>query len=259
MHYEASGRGPDAVVFVHGYTGCWLWWQETMPRLPDRYRSFALDLRGAGDSDKPEDGYTLEQYAEDVLAFSRAVGLERFAYVGHSMGGAIGYQFTLAYPERLRALVLVNPVPADGMTPPPGMSSQEAEQLRERFLATFKEERETALSFYRDRCVHRPVAAPLIEAICDKGLGVSEGHLRDSLDSMAGLRLGERLGDMTVPSLMVVGDRDELVPPDRSIEGWRRIPGCSLQVFQRVGHSPQLEVPDEFANVLVDFLEHLEG
>lgn len=258
MHYQESGGGPEAIIFVHGYTGCWLWWDETMRRLPPRYHAFAPDLRGAGDSDQPEDGYTAEQYAQDVFAFSQAVGLQRFVYVGHSMGGAIGYQLALTHQARLKALVLVNPAPADGLVARPGMTEEETALLRETFLATFKTDREAAVRFYREAALHRPIAQPLLEAISDKGMGISEGHLRQSLQWLLDLRLGQRLQEITVPTLMVGSDRDALVPLETMLEAWRRLPNCGLHIFQRVGHSPQLEVPEEFTQVLVDFIDNLE-
>jgi pimeloyl-ACP methyl ester carboxylesterase len=68
--------------------------------------------------------------------------------------------------------------------------------------------------------------------------------------------LGERLGGISTPALLIGGDRDAIVPLQSMLATQRRIPGCGLHVFHRVGHSPQLEVPEDFMGVLTDFLEN---
>ena len=76
LFYEESGSG-EPILFHHGYTGAHdVWLEEISSRLNDRYRCVVMDCRGAGDSEHPEDGYTIEQYAEDVIALADSLGLE---------------------------------------------------------------------------------------------------------------------------------------------------------------------------------------
>ena len=90
LFHDELGSGPP-VLMHHGYTGSHdVWLDEIGPRLADRYRCIVMDARGAGDSAHPEGGYTIEQYARDVVGLADALGLDRFSYVGHSMGGGIG-------------------------------------------------------------------------------------------------------------------------------------------------------------------------
>ena len=119
MYYDEAGRGPEPVVFVHGYTGSRAIWIDILPRLPlDRLRAFAFDLRGGGRSDRPTSGHNIAQYADDVADAMKNLGIDTFHYVGHSMGGLIGMYLALRHPNRLRTLILVAPVPSEGLDIP---------------------------------------------------------------------------------------------------------------------------------------------
>ena len=106
LFHDEVGSG-EPVLLHHGYTGSHdVWLKEIASRLSDRYRCIVMDARGAGDSAHPADGYTIEQYALDVIGVADALGLEKFTYVGHSMGGAIGMQLGLEFADRLAKMVL---------------------------------------------------------------------------------------------------------------------------------------------------------
>lgn len=111
MHYVEVGTGSLPIVFVHGFISTRNWWQPTLERLAsDRYHAYAIDLRAAGESEQTAEGHTLAQYAQDLQAFADAMGLQRFVLVGHSMGGGVAMQYALDHPERLAALLLVDPL-----------------------------------------------------------------------------------------------------------------------------------------------------
>ena len=114
LYYEERGSGPP-VIFHHGYTSSHDCWEGVVPRLADRYRCIAMDGRGAGDSSSAPGPYTLAQYADDVCGIADALGIDRFRYVGLSMGGATGYELGLRHADRLESMVLVAPAPADGI------------------------------------------------------------------------------------------------------------------------------------------------
>ena len=251
LHYEERGRGPDLLLLVHGYTACWRWWELALERLdPARYHVYAPDLRGAGESDKPPSGYNIEQYAEDVFQFCRALGLHNLVYVGHSMGGIIGIQVALSHRELLRGLVLVDPSPADRLELSP--QQQQALDVVTRQITT---NRDVALAWYQ-LCFQRPPAQHLMETLLEAGMSASAAHARDSMRSILSTTLGHRLAGISTPTLLIGGDRDAIVPLETMLATHRRIPGCGLHVFHRVGHSPPLEVPEDFTGVLTDFLEN---
>ncbi|MEX2228639.1 MAG: alpha/beta hydrolase [Dehalococcoidia bacterium] len=125
--YEERGAG-STILFDHGYTGSHDGWEPVVPTLADRYRCIVMDARGAGDSERPAGGYSVAQYAADVIGMADALGLDRFTCVGHSMGGGIGMWLGLEHAHRLERLVLVAPIPADGIQSDPALHARAAEQ-----------------------------------------------------------------------------------------------------------------------------------
>ncbi|HLZ71316.1 MAG TPA: alpha/beta hydrolase [Dehalococcoidia bacterium] len=132
LFYDQAGQG-EPIIFHHGYTGSHDTWSDLItPRLRDRYHCIYMDSRGAGDSGHPESGYTIEQYARDVVGLADLLGLNTFTYCGHSMGGVIGMELGINHVARLNKLILVAPAPSDGVQAPPEMHERARQLRRER-------------------------------------------------------------------------------------------------------------------------------
>ncbi len=247
--YADTGGDGDVVLFHHGYTGSHDTWPQIIERLDGNRRYVAMDGRGAGDSGRPDDdSYTMEQYTADVIAVVDALGIETFTYVGHSMGGGIGFLLGLNHADRLDRLVLVAPIPSGGIQPVPEMrdaavalwnGNDEEELLRQRMIGAARPE------IMDEQKAKAGVA---------RALSVSRGHYEQSWASMTEFNVTERLSELRTPTLIIAGSADGLAKAN--VEDYLRMPKVSLQVFNRVGHSVPNEVPDEFAAVLSDFLDH---
>jgi len=107
VHYESYGDGPEALVFIHGWTCDLTFWRAQAPVYENR-RSLLIDLPGHGASDKPDIAYPLEFFARGVEAAMRDAGVERAVLVGHSLGGPIAYTFLRLFPDQVKAIVLVD-------------------------------------------------------------------------------------------------------------------------------------------------------
>ena len=245
LHYLDRAGGGTVLMLVHGYTGSSADWEELLPLLPDDWRIVRPDLRGAGESDKPETGYLIETYARDLADLAAALSLPPFVLIGHSMGGAVAAQFAIARQDLLRGLILLAPAPLNGLAPPDPAMLAQMEQMRGN-VALMKQMAQMTYA--------RPLSDTTVERGIAQGLKVSEGHRRESLEAMVGLRLYERLPELKLPVLMVGGDLDNLVPVATMLEAYGRIPNCGLQIFHRVGHMVQQEVPLEFASLVQDFV-----
>lgn len=245
IHYEDVGAG-EPLVFQHGYTSAGEAWARVVERMRERHRCIVVDMRGTGQSDRAEGGYTIARMALDVLAVADAAGLERFTYVGHSMGGVVGYELALEHAARLDKLVLVAPAPADGMAVPPEVR----EASRQRWHSRDRE------GIIRERVAATPRASAhaAIAAAVDHALTVSVGHYEDAWASMSAFRKGDRLAEIRTPTLVVAAASDSLLRAN--LHDFQRLPNATLHVFSRVGHSVQRELPDELAAVIEDFLEH---
>jgi len=245
--YDDSGGDGEVVLFHHGYTGSHDTWPQIIERMAPGRRYVMMDARGAGDSARPDDDrYTMAQYTDDVIGVVDALGIDTFTYVGHSMGGGIGFLLGLDHGSRLDKLVLVAPVPSGGVVTPPGM--------REAGAALWHARNEEELLRQRLVGAARPESIDPVRTKngVSRALSVSVGHYEQSWDSIAAFDVTDRLGELTTPTLIIGGAADGLVKAN--VEDYLRLPRASLHVFSRVGHLIPGEVPDEFAAVLDDFL-----
>src|SRR3989454_737000 len=108
IHYKTYGKGPEALVLIHGWTCNLDYWRDMIPDLSKRSRVIAIDLPGHGQSDKPQVAYTMDLFARAVDAVMRDAGVKRAVLVGHSMGTPIARQFYRKYPQKTLAIVIVD-------------------------------------------------------------------------------------------------------------------------------------------------------
>src|SRR5215471_51272 len=108
VHYEVLGRGRP-VIFVHGWLGSWRYWVPTMQQLSVKYRTYALDLWGFGDSGKDANHYTFKDEVVLLHDFMEKLGITKAALVGHSLGAAICLRFAMQYPDRAPRVALISP------------------------------------------------------------------------------------------------------------------------------------------------------
>ncbi len=245
LFYEQRGTG-DPVLFHHGYTGSRDNWQRAVELLSPSYRCTIIDCRGAGDSGRPASGHTIEQYAADTLALADALGLERFTFVGHSMGGVVGMELGINHASRLEKLVLVAPAPADGVQVLPGVRERSLALRAARDRETLLRERKALSARYRPDEAHARAV--------DRALSVSDAHYVESWEALEASRRGDRLARVTTPTLVMAGAADGLLPAN--LKDFQRLPNATLHVFSRVSHGIPYEAPEEFAAALSDFLQH---
>jgi pimeloyl-ACP methyl ester carboxylesterase len=248
LFFDDTGGTGEVILFHHGYTGSHDGWPPIVDQLRNEYRCVTMDARGAGDSAHPEDGYTIEQYAADVVGMADALGIDRFTYVGHSMGGGIGMWLGLEHADRLNRLVLVAPVGSGGIHIPDSMRQAAAKLWYDRNADELVRQRIAGAA--------RPELTDevVVKARVDRALSVSSGHYEGSWESMATFDVTDRLGELTTPTLMMVGAADALARPN--LEDYLRLPNATLHVFSRVGHFVPSDVPNEFATVLRDFMHN---
>jgi len=254
LFHDEIGEG-SPILFHHGYTSSHdTWLNKIAPQLSDNYRCIVLDCRGAGNSEHTIDGYSIEQYVEDVIGLADSLNLEKFTFLGHSMGGGIGMQLAINYPERLEKLILVAPIPSGGTTPPDELTVV-AKAMKDRQRQLRKEpDRRDKMIQERKKMQIREISIEDIENAVDRALSISEGHFEQSLESMEQFNVTNQLSNIVTPTLMISGAADALAKAN--MEDLQRLPNATIHVFSRVGHSPHNDVPEQFAEVLNDFLKH---
>lgn len=247
LWYEVRGSGRP-ILLHHGYTASRVNWMPVAERLQNDYQIILMECRGTGASEHTADGYTLEQYAADVVGLLDELGLDRVTYAGHSMGGGIGYLLGLNYAQRLDSLILMAPIPAKGTGEiNPEMREQ---RLRERRLG----DRQALLARYRLMRFREEETDAWLADRVEHVLGVSDGHYEQGGDAMRALDVEDRLADLTTPTLMIAGGVDGLL--DANLSDYQRLPNAILEVLARAGHEVAIHEPARVADAIASFMEH---
>ena len=118
LAYDDGGTGPPAFLFVHGWTCDRSFFAPQAAHFARTSRAVSVDLRGHGESDKPEGAYPIAAYADDLAYLIDRLGLGKVIAVGHSMGGVAVLQLAASYPDRVAAIVMVDPAPFWESRPP---------------------------------------------------------------------------------------------------------------------------------------------
>lgn len=253
LQYYQHGHGAENVVLVHGYVSSARIWRLVVDLMdPDRFNVIALSNRGAGESarasaDGPfgEDAYTVETFAQDLHNATEALGLNGFNLVGHSMGGATVAQYALAHQDRLKSLVMLNSAPLKGRELAEGWD----EPIREQFR--------TGAPPIGDMGFKAPHITEDFKAFVSEDIG--RNPIERALagrPSMSRLEIRGRLGEITVPTMVVGGDLDDTVGVHNILADYLALPKeiRSLHIYHGIGHSPNVEVPESFVGLLVRFI-----
>ncbi len=263
--YVDSGGHKPPVVLIHGLSSYHSFWEYQIPHLAERYRVLAIDLPGYGQSGRPDAPYTPPWFASIVSGWMDAVGVPRAPIVAHSMGAQISLTLALQEPEKIEALVLSGPAgferftkgEADAMksfwTESRALYTNET-QLR----ATF-----TGIVFNRpDAGVERLLEerVRMRDTAAFKGTSVAVAR---SIAGMVDFPVADRLGEIGIPTLIVYGTDDRMIPNPlfhggrtRAIADFavRSMPNAQLVMLPGAGHTGHHDDPDGFHAAIDPFL-----
>ena len=252
MYYDQRGGGPD-LVFIAGLSAHSGGWLPQRRALSDVFRVTLFDNRGAGQTDAPDEPYSIRQMADDAAALLDALRIARAHVVGASMGGMIAQELAINHPEKVNRLVLAcsrikaGPVrllmgPVDRFLRESGLDPIGRSLLTMPWLMS--------PSFLQDE---ERVLAQLDLARRDPHPISRHGYLRQHAAVMAHDTSG-RLGRIAAPTLVLVGAEDVLTPVHESEALAAAIPGATLRVLPRGGHGFFGEYPAETSAALREFL-----
>lgn len=263
LNYTDTGGDGRPVVLVHGWPLSSAAWSAQVQPLHDRgYRVIAYDRRGFGDSEKPETGYDYDTLTDDLAGLVEGLGLAQVTLVGFSMGGGEVARFLGTHGrEHIRSVVFAGAVPPymlktgdnpDGAIDDAGVTQlrEGVEQDREGFLDEFMT---TFFSANGDLAVseeQRAEAIGLTRAARDEAV-------LDCVDSFSRTDFRDDLLAVTVPTLVLHGDGDAIVPLEAS--GSRTadaVPGAHLHVVRGGPHGFNVSHAEEFNRELLEFLKH---
>lgn len=248
LHYEAAGEG-EPLVLLHGLGGSIEDWEYQIPYFARRYRVYAPDLRGFGNTPRGRKKISVPQLAADVKGFVDAMKLERFRLIGHSMGGAVAQEFTLAHPQQVERLVIANSVP----TFQPQSRRHYAEFVYRLvvmgLLGPARLAEIGALRSYPD-----PADADKRARAIRRGARNSRRSYLSALIALGGWSVMDRLDEFRMPVLVAASEHDYF-GHDKTVQFAHALPRARLHVFKDAHHGLPSEFPDAFNRVVARFLQ----
>jgi non-heme chloroperoxidase len=226
--------GP-AVILLHGVTDSSFSFSRVLPLLPPRLRVIALDQRGHGDSDRPADGYAMDDFAGDVLGLMDILGIARATLVGHSMGSFVARRVAERAPERVSRLVLVG----TALAPRNGIVTDllaAAELLTDPVDEAFIRE-------FQLGTIHRAVPPEFLERVIAESRKVPARVWRAAL---AGLTNYQRQWPITCPTTILGGELDAVFSADEQTALFLATEHSTLHLEPQVGHTLHWEAPERF-------------
>jgi pimeloyl-ACP methyl ester carboxylesterase len=259
-----SAEGGLDLLLVHGLGGSWQNWLEQIPHFAATRRVVALDLPGFGASPMPEWEPTIKAYGELLDQFSEKLGLVDTCVVGNSMGGFIAAEGAIERPDLLEKLVLVSAA---------GVSSVEVRREPAAVVARMLAASAPLMLRFQESTFRRPgVRSALFQGVFHRPnelrrellweqlqSGPGRPGFAEALTNLLGYDILDRLEEVEVPTLIVWGRQDRVVPSSDAAEWGRRLSNSRTVILDQTGHVPQMERPVRFNRLLEAFVGEDSG
>ena len=247
--WREAGEGP-VVVFLHGLGGSRTAWDPQLEGLADTYRCVAWDLPGYGASPPLDRPLTFPALADAVAGLLDALGVDRAPLVGLSLGGMVALHTALAHPDRVAGLALLDTSARFGAD---GTDPDEWRAARRAPLDAGTTPGDMAVDVLTSVGGPALVGEALDRAVAAMARIPPDG-LRATVDLLPTHDVVDRLGEITAPTLVALGEHDEETPLAYSETLVAGIPGARLELIAGAGHLSNLEQPDAVTRLLAQFL-----
>ena len=254
------------VILIHGYGSGKEIWKPQVKDLSKRYRVITFDMRGAGGSDRPNFPYTMDILADDIKGLMDGLGIERAHVGGRSLGGMIGQNFTLKYPNHVEKLILI--------TTNAGMPTEEAvDMMRDTSIEEtklLKEDPEKAFWQKAKLLYHRNFRKEMeqnpskkffdswsVKEMIENSLKnpPNPEDLSNIANAMKTHHTEENLKNIKHPTLLIAASHDRLTPKSAMMKMHENMPNSTLKVIEKAGHYATLSRADEINEIILDFLK----
>ncbi len=254
LYYEEHGTG-EPLVLIMGFTASSVAWHWNIADFATHFRVIAFDNRGVGQSDKPNVPYSMAMFAEDTAGVLTGLGIDSAHIFGISMGGMIAQEFALRYPQRVKTLTLgctncggpqtVLPTDPDVLKMLANIDSMDVVQAaltmtKVAVTPWFMRQRMDVLIELNRLSSQHPT--PQHGMVCQ--MAAIQGH-----------GTYDRLPQLTMPTLVITGKEDGLVPPENSVTLARRIPNADLVLLANASHLFNIELPAATNDVVTRFIQ----
>ena len=255
LYYEIHGEGkPLVLISGLGYSS-WQW-HKMVPLLAEKFKVIIFDNRGVGQSDKPAGPYTAQMLAQDTVGLLDALNIEKAVIVGHSMGGFIAQAIALDFPQRVEKLILCStnfggpnhvPVTPEAMKVLSDVSSDALTRFKNGLAVStapgWSEKNPAMIEEWIQWRVANPIEPVSYQAQLAIGLGL--------MPTAAAFE--EKLPRLNVPTLILFGAHDKVVPPANADLLSKKIAGSTVVIFPDAGHFFPIEIPEAASRAIKDF------
>ncbi len=252
MAYDDTGGNRVPLLLVHGYPLDRTLWSSQRVDLADRTRVLAPDLRGFGESGMPSGPMTMDEYADDLRALLDALSIKNAVVAGLSMGGYIAFAFYRKYAHRVRALILADTRPQP--------DSPEGKKGRDENVIIARTEGAGAIA---DRMLPKMLTPKTIAETPDLANAARSMMARQPVEGIVAALIAMRdrpdstptLAQIAVPTLVVTGAQDTLIPPKDAEAMQQAIKGARLVSIPNAAHLSNFEQPEAFSHAVGEFLK----
>lgn len=255
IYYEIYGQGQPLLLIPGFATGLWIWYKQ-IPVFSKYYKTIVFDNRGVSRSTKAIFPYSMEKMADDVANLLSFLKIKKANILGASMGGFIAQEFALKYPEKVSSLILCctsfggrNHVSPSAETllsmssfQDPNSENRIRRALQFAFASEFQENNPKEF----EKIVDLRLANPIL----------TQAYL-SQLQAAVTFDVEDKLENLDLPTLIMTGDKDLLVPPQNSLNLASKIKNSKLEVISGFGHSIFIESAPTFNKLVIDFLESI--
>jgi pimeloyl-ACP methyl ester carboxylesterase len=266
VYYKTAGDGPPAFILLHGFGASLFSWREVMQPLSRYGAVLAYDRPAFGLTERPvtwsgQNPYSPAASLDMLLGLMDQFGVRQAILVGNSAGGTIAMQFALAHPDRVRALILVDPAVDYGGFAPAWVSrlgqTPELRHIGPLFVRSF---RTRGLAILQDAWHDPSRITPAITDGYTRPLQAEnwDRALWDFTMASQPSGLEQRLKNFSLPILVITGDDDRIVPTAQTVRLAGELPNASLAVIPNAGHVPHEEQPAAFLQAVEAFLSKLK-
>ncbi len=258
LFFEVHGEGfPLAMIEGWGYSR-WMWFKQ-LRTLPIKYSCIVFDNRGVGMSDKPDEPYTIEMFADDLKELLDSIEVERAHVLGVSMGGFIAQQFALKYPDMVAGIVLVSThFGGEKALPTPKETMDAILSIREEDVGVEEAlRRKMSYAFNPEYMEEHPEEINQIIAWRIEEAQPRYAWLRQA-EAVRSFSLGEAVSRIKAPTLIVAGTKDRVVPYRNAELLAETIPNSRLVLFEGGSHLLFIENAHIFNRVVMDFLGEVD-
>jgi pimeloyl-ACP methyl ester carboxylesterase len=245
VHYQNYGEGKDAIVFIHGWSCNLNFWKANILAFTKQSRVIAIDLPGHGESDKPQITYSMDLFARAIDAVLTDAKVERATLVGHSMGTPVIRQFYRKYPNKTRALVIV-----DGMLRAPNITPEQIKQFIEPLQgANYIEQVERMIGSMSQNIKDKKTLEEIKAVMTSAPQHVMVSALQAMMDEAIW-----KQDKISTPTLALMARRPQWdAAYEKSV--YDLVPGIDYQMWEGVSHFLMMDEPQKFNDTVLAFLK----